>query len=149
MLKQIQFSPHRQYESATEHEPIDFFSECLCNSKRFDLKLGFFSSSAIRTLSDGFALFLYNGSKMQLIINNILSEQDKDAIIAGIKGNSRIPFDLTDIEQLRDTLSEKDQHFFECLSWLIANKKIDIQIIASKSSIGVAHTKAGFAFLQA
>jgi superfamily II DNA or RNA helicase len=144
MLKEnIQWSPHRQYKSKTEWEPLGFFSECLCNSTRFDLMLGFFSSSAIRTLSDGFALFLYNGGTMRLIINNILSAQDKDAIIAGIKDNSTIPFDLTDIEQLRNTLSEKDRHFFECMSWLIANKRIDIQIIAPKSSIGIAHTKSG------
>jgi len=144
MLKSdVQWSPHRQYKSKTEWEPLGFFSECLCNSTRFDLMLGFFSSSAIRTLSDGFALFLYNGGTMRLIINNILSAQDKDAIIAGIKDNLTIPFDLTDIEKLRDTLSEKDQHFFECLSWLIANKRIDMQIIAPKSNIGIAHTKSG------
>lgn len=88
MLKDdIKWSPHRQYESATEWEPIDFFSECLCNSKRFDLKLGFFSSSAIRVLSNGFALFLHNGGTMRLIINNILSAHDKDAIIAGTTEN--------------------------------------------------------------
>jgi superfamily II DNA or RNA helicase len=105
--------------------------------------LGFFSSSAIHTLSDGFALFLFNGGTMRLIINNILSVQDKDIIIAGSKDNSTVPFDLTNIEKLRDTLSEKDKHFFECLSWLISNKKIEIQIIAPKSSIGIAHTKSG------
>ncbi|MDL2262191.1 DEAD/DEAH box helicase family protein [Bacteroidales bacterium OttesenSCG-928-I21] len=144
MLKDsIQWSPHRQYKSKTEWEPLGFFSECLCNSTSFDLMLGFFSSSAIRTLSDGFALFLYNGGTMRLIINNILSAQDKDAIIAGIKNNSTIPFDLTNIEQLQKTLSEKDRHFFECLSWLISNKRIEIQIISPKGSIGIAHTKSG------
>lgn len=54
----IQWSPHRQYKSKTEWEPLGFFSECLCNSIQFDLMLGFFSSSVIRTLADGFALFL-------------------------------------------------------------------------------------------
>jgi len=115
----------------------------LCSSTRFDLMLGFFSSSAIRVLSDGFALFLFNGGTMRLIINDILSVQDKYAITAGIKESSTIPFDLTDIEHIRNTLSEKDKHFFECLSWLIANKRIDIQIIAPKSGIGIAHTKLG------
>lgn len=144
MLKSdVQWSPHRQYKSKTEWEPLGFFSDCLCNSTRFDLMLGFFSSSAIQTLSDGFALFLYSGGKMRLIINNILSSQDKEAIIAGIQDNSATPFDLSNIENLRNTLSEKDRHFFECLSWLISNKKIDIQVIAPKSSIGIAHTKSG------
>jgi hypothetical protein len=144
MLKEnIQWSPHRQYESATEFEPLDFFSECLCNSKHFDLKLGFFSSSAIRTLSDGFALFLHNGGTMRLIINNILSEKDKTAIIAGTTENPVNIFDLSDIATLKNTLSENDKHFFDCLAWLIAEKKIKIKIITPKDTEGIAHTKEG------
>jgi hypothetical protein len=143
MLKQIQFPPHRQYESATEFEPIDFFSECLCNSKRFDLKLGFFSSSAIRTLSDGFALFLHNGGTMRLIINNILSMQDKNAIITGTTDNPATIFDLSDIATLKDTLSGNDRHFFDCLAWLISEKRIEIKIITPKDTEGIAHTKEG------
>jgi superfamily II DNA or RNA helicase len=105
--------------------------------------LGFFSSSAICTLSDGFALFLFNGGTMRLIINNILSAQDKEAIIAGVQDNSATPFDLSNIENLRNILSEKNCHFFECLSWLITNKRIEIQIIAPKNCLGIAHTKSG------
>ena len=143
MLTQILWSPHKQYKSKTQWEPLGFFSDCLYNSTRFDLMLGFFSSSAIRTLSDGFALFLYNGGTMRLIINNILSPQDKNIIISGTKDNTTIHFDLTNIEQLRNTLSEKDKHFFECLSWLIANGRIEIKIITIKNEQGIAHTKEG------
>ena len=45
--------------------------------------LGFFSTSAINVLANGFATFLYNGGKMRLIINDILSEEDKAAIQKG------------------------------------------------------------------
>ena len=81
---------------------------------------------------------------MRLIINDILTDADKDAIEKGI-GKSLLEgvFDLSDIESLRDTLSERDRHFFECLSWLIRNNKIDIKIIAPLSSEGIAHTKCG------
>lgn len=144
MLKDnINWSPHRQYESATEWEPIDFFSECLCNSKSFDLKLGFFSSSAIRVLSNGFALFLHNGGTMRLIINNILSTHDKDAIIAGTTENPTTVFDLSNLAALKDTLSENDKHFFDCLVWLISEKRIEIKIISPKDTEGIAHTKEG------
>jgi len=143
MLKQIHFPPYCQYESATEFEPIGFFSECLFNSKRFDLKLGFFSSSAIRTLSDGFALFLYNGGTMRLIINNILSSQDKNVIIAGTFENPSTIFNLSDIAALKNTLSENGRHFFDCIAWLISEKKIEIKIITPKDSEGIAHTKEG------
>lgn len=81
---------------------------------------------------------------MRLIINDILSDVDKSAIEKGV-GNTLIDdvFDLSDIESLRDTLSERDRHFFECLSWLIRNNKIDIKIITPISDEGTAHTKCG------
>ena len=70
--------------------------------------LGFFSSSAISVLCDGFATFLHNGGRMRLVINDILTEDDKTAIEVG-KGESLIPtFDLTNIEQIIETLSERE-----------------------------------------
>jgi len=143
MLKEVQFPPHRRFKSGTEWEPIGFFSDCLCNSSQFDLMLGFFSSSAINILADGFASFLYNGGRMNLIINDILTEQDKIAIAKG-ELDTPIPFfDIADIEKLKNILSERDRHFFECLTWLIRNNRLDIKIIAPISGVGISHTKTG------
>ena len=143
MLKEVQFPPHRRFKSHAEWEPIGFFSDCLCNSTRFDLMLGFFSSSAINILADGFASFLYNGGRMDLIINDILTEQDKIAIARG-ELDTPIPFfDINNIEKLKDTLSERDVHFFECLTWLIRNNRLGIKIIAPISGVGISHTKTG------
>ena len=144
MLKtDISYPNHRRYKSRTEWEPVGFFSDCLCNSTRFDLMLGFFSSTAINVLADGFASFLYNGGSMNLIVNDILTEQDRNAIA---KSEQDIPipfFDIKNIEKLKDTLSERDAHFFDCLAWLIRNNRLDIKIIAPKNSIGISHTKSG------
>ena len=143
MLKEVVFPPHRRFKSRTEWEPIGFFSDCLCNSTHFDLMLGFFSSSAINVLADGFATFLYNGGQMRLIINDILTDQDKQAIANG-EQNSPIPFfDLSDIEKLKQTLSERDAHFFDCLAWLIRNNRLEIKIVIPKEGVGISHTKTG------
>lgn len=147
MLKtDIQWPPHRRFKSRTDWEPVGFFSECLCNSTQFDLMLGFFSSSAINVLSDGFASFLYGGGRMRLIINNILTEQDRDAISTGINTEDIPFFDIADIENLKNTLNERDAHFFDCLAWLIRNNRLEIKIIAPKDSIGISHTKSGVFF---
>ena len=144
MLKgDIIWPPHRRFKTRSTWEPIGFFSECLCNSTRFDLMLGFFSSSAISVLSDGFATFLHNGGRMRLIINDILTDADKSAIEKGTHSGDIEAFDLSNLEGLRDTLSERDRHFFECLSWLIRNDKIEIRIITPASGEGIAHTKCG------
>lgn len=144
MLKtDIKWPRHRRYKSRTEWEPIGFFSDCLCNATTFDLMLGFFSSSAINVLADGFAIFLYNGGKMRLIVNDILTENDKEAIEAG-KGDANIPFfDLSNLQAVKKTLSERDIHFFECLAWMVRNDRLEIKIIAPKDSEGISHTKSG------
>lgn len=144
MLKtNVLWPESRRFKSRTEWEPIGFFSEALCNTTQFDIKLGFFSSSAINILSDGFATFLYNGGRMRMIINDILSNEDQLAIING-KANVLVPyFDLQNLQKIKQTLSERDKHFFECLSWLIQNDKLDIKIVVPKEGIGIAHSKCG------
>ncbi len=144
MLKSnITWPDHRRYKSHTDWEPVGFFSDCLCNATTFDLMLGFFSSSAISVLANGFATFLYNGGKMRLIINDILTEDDKEAIKKGVGDESLPFFDLTNIQELQNTLSERDKHFFDCLAWLIRNDRVEIKVIAPKNGIGMSHTKSG------
>ena len=144
MLKtDIIWPEHRRYKSRTEWEPVGFFSDCLCNSKQFDLMLGFFSSSAINILSYGFAIFLYNGGKMRLIINDILSEEDRDFIARGVSEDSVPYINIKDILNLLKILSERNSHFFDCLAWLIRNNRLEIKVIAPKNNIGISHTKSG------
>ncbi|MBR6105396.1 MAG: DEAD/DEAH box helicase family protein [Paludibacteraceae bacterium] len=146
MLKDVSFPVHRRFKSRTEWEPIGFFSDCLCNSTQFNLMLGFFSSSAINVLADGFASFLYNGGRMSLIINDILTEQDKNAIAKGGLDTPVPFFNIEDLENLKNTLSERDNYFFDCLSWLIQNNRLDIKIVVPKEGVGISHTKTGFFF---
>lgn len=144
MLKaNVKWPESRRFRSHSEWEPIGFFSEGLCNATTFDLKLGFFSSTAINVLCDGFACFLYNGGRMRLVINDILSEQDKKSISEGLSENALPVFDLNNLEVLKNTLSERDRHFFECLAWLIRNERIEIKIITPRDGNGIAHTKCG------
>ena len=144
MLKNDVIWPgHRQFDSRTEWEPIGFFSECLCNATSFDLMLGFFSSSAIEVLADGFALFLYHGGKMRLIINDVLTQPDQDFII---KGEERSVLDIFDVENLgkmKETLSKRNQHFYDCLSFLIQEGRLEFKIVRPKNSIGISHAKLG------
>ena len=144
MLKNnVLWPASRRFKSRSEWEPIGFFSEALCNATQFDIKLGFFSSSAINILSDGFATFLYNGGKMRMVINDVLSINDHQAIMAG-ETDVMVPFfDLQNLEEVKRTLSERDKHFFECLVWLIKNERLEIKIVVPKEGEGIAHTKCG------
>lgn len=143
-LKTIHWPDDGCYRTGTEYEPLLFYLSALSNSNRFDLMLGYFSSAAISILSLGFAKFLNNGGKVRMIINNVLSDQDKDAISKGINDNyCSGPFDINDFKSLKKTLDEYSIHFFECFAWLISQKLIEIVIIKPKDSKGISHYKSG------
>ncbi|MDR2927428.1 MAG: DEAD/DEAH box helicase family protein [Cytophagaceae bacterium] len=125
-------------------EPQEFFTEALIESKTFDLGLGFFNSSGIRSLSYGFALFIANGGKMKVVINQVLSAADKAAIE---KGQSQMidNFEekiIADINRLAETLSKADEQFFRCFSYLISINRIEFVATVSTKG-GLAHDKYG------
>ena len=143
MLYEVDWAEDGTYRPGEYNSPEKFFNDCLENSKEFDLQLGYFSSATISVLAEGFATFISNGGKMRLVINHIVSEEDKEAISKGIHGGVIDCFDLTNFEALRQTFDEYQQQFFECLAFLIYNKRIDIRIIKPRNKKGIAHTKSG------
>ncbi len=146
MLKEVNWSEDRSYRTESENEPIQFYLDALCNSNKFDLLLGYFSSAAINVLSLGFATFLFKGGNVRMVVNNVLSQEDKDAVKAANEGYVKNVLDLSNISQIRETLDEYGRHFFECLSWLIANNRIQLKIIKPKKGKGIAHYKSGAFF---
>lgn len=143
MLYEVDWAEDGTYVPGEEYSPERFFNDCLHNSKEFDLQLGYFSSAAISVLADGFASFISKGGQMRLVINHIVSQEDKDAISKGIYGTLIDSFDLTNFETLRTTFDEYQQQFFDCLAYLIKIKRLDIRIIKPKGMRGIAHTKSG------
>lgn len=149
MLKEVVWSADRSYVSGSENEPFEFFLQGLCNSNRIDLLLGYFSSAAINLLACGFATFLHNGGRLRLVINHVLSEQDKQAIAAGLQGESQSQLlDLSDIRGVFESLDAYGQHFFDCISWLIAEDRISIVIVKPRGRRGVVHFKSGIFYDQ-
>jgi len=143
MLYEVDWAEDGTYRPNEDYSPEKFFNDCLENSKEFDLQLGYFSSAAISVLADGFATFISKGGKMRLVINQIVSEKDKAAIAKGVGGGFIECFDLTNFEELKKTFDEYQKQFFECLAFLIYDKRIDIRIIKPKGKKGIAHTKSG------
>lgn len=144
MLKDCDWSIDRDYKTGSENEPLQFYLDGLANSNEFGLLLGYFSSSAINLLSVGFATFISKGGKMRMVINHLLSAKDKEAISKVEENPNEIRvFDLTDIVSLGRVLDDYDTHFFECLAYLIAERRIEIKVIKPKNGKGIAHYKSG------
>lgn len=143
MLKDCEWSADRDYKTGSENEPLQFYLDGLANSTEFNLLLGYFSSSAINLLSVGFATFISKGGKMRMVINHLLSAKDKEIIEKATQDNINKVFDLTDLVGLERVLDEYDNHFFECLAYMIAEKRIEIKVIKPKNGRGIAHYKSG------
>jgi superfamily II DNA or RNA helicase len=144
MLTDVEWSLDRDYKTGSENEPFQFYLDGLANSNEFSLLLGYFSSSAINLLSVGFATFISKGGKMRMVINHLLSAKDKEAITRVEDNPDEIRvFDLTDIVSLGRVLDEYDTHFFECLAYLISEKRIEIKVIKPKNGKGISHYKSG------
>lgn len=143
MLKDCDWSLDRDYKTDSENEPLQFYLDGLANSDEFNLLLGYFSSSAINLLSVGFATFISKGGKMKMVINHLLSSKDKEAVEKANGESGNKVFDLTDVVSLGRVLDEYDTHFFECLAYLIAEKRIEIKVIKPKNGKGIAHYKSG------
>ena len=143
MLKDVVWASDGTYRPGEEFSPERFFNDGLKNSCSFDLQLGYFSSATISVLAEGFATFISKGGNMRLVINQIVSEEDKEAIVNGTIGGIIDCMDLTNFEELRKTFDEYQEQFFKCLSYLISEKRIQIRIIKPRNRVGIAHTKSG------
>jgi len=144
MLKNVKWPEDRSYRSGDEQRPYQFYYDALSNSNGLDLLLGYFSSSAIHILAQGFARFLSAGGVMRMLINDVLSVNDKQAVLKGLYGNVAPDLlDLSDIGRLKRSLSGYGQHFFECIAWLIAHERIQLKVIRPKDGEGISHYKSG------
>ena len=143
MLHEVDWAEDGTYRPGDYYSPEKFFNDGLENSTEFDLKLGYFSSATISVLADGFASFISKGGKMRLVINQIVSNEDKDAITKGLHGGVIDCFDLTNFGELKQIFDEYARQFFDCLAFLIYNKRIDIRIVKPRNKRGISHTKSG------
>jgi superfamily II DNA or RNA helicase len=144
MLNKIDWPEDLTYNTGSEYEPFTFFLKGLTNSVKLDLLLGYFSTSAINSLSVGFANFLYRGGTVRLIINDVLSSNDKSVLDnTSYYRDVNNLIDLQNLDELYYVLNSYGKHFFNCISWLIAKNRIQIKIIKPLSNKGLSHFKSG------
>lgn len=146
MLIDVNYPEDLSYESYTKDTPFEFYYNCLRNSKSLDLRLGYFSSNAIRILSLGFAQFIHNGGNVRIITNHFLSTKDK-YLIDGKYDNQIDELYIEsavneEIDELAKILSRGGAHFFNCLSFLLRKDRLIIQPVSIKPS-NHSHYKQG------
>ena len=142
LFKDLNFPPTYKYSSDSNHIPLEFYEDTFPIAKTIDLLLGYFSSNAIKVLSKSFAEFIYNGGKMRLITNHFLSDNDFDNLLDNTEVNNedKIIDIFKKLEDLEKNLSKEGQHFFDCLKFLLKNKRLEL-IPVKFNGFDLAHCK--------
>ena len=139
-FKSLILPENLEYSSDGSNIPIEFYLNAVPQSKEIFLKLGYFSSTAIRTLSLGFAQFIYNGGVLNIVSNHYLYRQDHELLDFDGFAVKEVP--LNDLEKLSNTLTANDQHFYNCLKYLVKRKRLNICPVMLNGN-RMAHYKQG------
>lgn len=143
-FKETEFPRSFEYRTGKDFEPINFFIDTFSKALQADILLGYFSTSAISVLSLSFAKFISSGGNVRFIINNILSSKDKALLLKATSYDTTTTnVDLTNFKELIKTFDEYSVHFFECLAYLIKNRRIQFKIITPAAKKGISHFKSG------
>lgn len=129
------------YRSDKDNLVRDFFDPALKLAVEYKRAVGFFSSSALKSLSRGLDGLLSNGGTMKIIASPQLSEEDAKAIDAGYKKREdACSLICSNIIETLDWNLE-----LEVLSWLIAEGRLNIKLALRLNTArpGIYHEKLG------
>ncbi|MDL5029785.1 DEAD/DEAH box helicase family protein [Vibrio sp. TMPB1044] len=123
----ITFPDNSEYSSDSDHLPLEFYLQVFPKSKTVYLKLGYFSSSALRVLAYGFAQFIYNGGSIKIVTNHFLYNSDKELL----EPQGRTEEDVQEcfyesLESLKEHLTSESEQFYNCLKYLVGKGRLEI-----------------------
>lgn len=111
--------------------PAEFYNIVMPESIFYKRAAGFFSSSALISISKGLREFYYNGGKEQLLISHILSEEDCAAINNGYKAREDVLYEsLVKDFDINNILDNDGCNF---LAWLIYENRLEIKVVTPKN----------------
>ena len=103
-----------------------------------DCMVGFFTSEVLASLAPGLATFINQShGALRLVISPILRSDDWTAIEAGVADSDELVKSIFDDVFITEDVVKK--HTLECLSWLLRQGRIEIQIALMKE--GLFHPK--------
>ena len=116
----------------------DVLIPCFAAATNVDCMVGFFSSEALVSLAPGLATFINRSDgHFRLIISPVIGAADWDAIEAGVMSPETVANDFLD--RLVITKDAIQRFTLECLTWMIREGRIKIQIALVKN--GIFHPK--------
>ena len=133
----------KKFGADREHKPLELYRTFLPYSKKFCLKLGYFSTNAIFPIATSMASFVVAGGEMVVVINHILTKRDKDILTDDVIENEfLIKSSLKDEREFAQLIKIGSEHFFSCLKFLRKNGQLTIQPVKTNNG-EMSHYKEG------
>ena len=133
-----------EYRSRLDNVIRDFYIPVLKEANTYKRAVGFFSSSALLSLTAGICGLIENGGSIQMIASPRLSPEDIDAINDGIRRRDEVIKEAL-LRELREPKGRFEEARLNLLSNLIAAGRLEIKIafLDDDNTIGLFHEKLG------
>lgn len=141
-FRDIELKP--EYRSRLDNVIRDFYTPVLKQAVMYQRAVGFFSSSALLSLSAGICGLIENGGTIQMVASPRLTPEDIDAINDGLKRRDDVIKEAL-LRELREPKGKYEEARLNLLSNLIAAGKLEIKIafLEDENTIGMFHEKSG------
>lgn len=144
-FRDIELKP--EYRSRLDNVIRDFYNPVLKQAVTYKRAVGFFSSSALLSLTAGICGLIENGGSIQMIASPRLSPEDIEAINDGIRRRDEVIKEAL-LRELRDPKGRFEEARLNLLSNLIAAGRLEIKIafLEDDNTIGMFHEKLGLMY---
>lgn len=136
-----------EYRSKLDNVIRDFYVPVLKQSVTYKRAVGFFSSSALLSLTAGISGLVNNGGSIQLIASPRLSQEDIDAINDGLRRRDEVIKEAL-LRELHEPKGKFEEKRLNLLSNLIAAGRLEIKIafLEDDNTVGMFHEKLGLMY---
>lgn len=144
-FRDIELKP--EYRSRLDNVIRDFYNPVLNQAVIYKRAVGFFSSSALVSLTVGICGLVKNGGTIQLIASPRLSPEDVEAINDGIRRRDEVVKEAL-LRELQEPTGKFEEARLNLLSNLIAAGRLEIKIafLEDENTVGMFHEKLGLMY---
>lgn len=144
-LRDIELKP--EYRSKLDNVVRDFYDPVLKQSIIYKRAVGFFSSSALLSITAGICGLIENGGSIQMIASPRLLPEDISAINDGLRRRDEVIQEAL-LRELREPKGNFEEARLNLLSNLIAAGRLEIKIafLEEDNMVGMFHEKMGLMY---
>ena len=144
-FRDIELKP--EYRSRLDNVIRDFYTPVLKQAVVYKRAVGFFSSSALLSLTAGISGLIKNGGSIQVIASPRLSQEDIEAINDGLRRRDDVIKEVL-LRELHEPKGKFEEARLNLLSNLIAADRLEIKIafLEDDNIIGMFHEKLGLMY---